>query len=106
MEKFVLIDIISRIFDLTDILTNCGNFFFIVDVSGSISDLKITDFIVLDTMIPKNLFEEFTKGTDVDSHRPHTPIKQYILARRAPNIRIEEAKRVFSPMVSNIFQAI
>jgi hypothetical protein len=106
MEGFVLIDIISRIFDLTDILTNYGNFFFIADVSGSISDLKIIDFIVLDTMIPKNLFKEFSDGTEVDSRRPNTPIKQYILAKRAPNIRIEEAKRVFIPMVGNILQAI
>ncbi|MDR0392935.1 MAG: hypothetical protein LBH52_01750 [Puniceicoccales bacterium] len=105
MEGFVLIDIISRIFNLTDILTNCGNFFFIVDASDSISDLKIIDFVVLDTMIQKNLFKEFTDGTE-DSHRPHTPIKQYILTKRAPNARIEEAKRVFTPMVGNIFQAI
>ncbi|MDR0755883.1 MAG: hypothetical protein LBE99_03150 [Puniceicoccales bacterium] len=106
MEGFVLIDIISRIFDLTDILTNYGNFFFIADVSGSISDLKIIDFIVLDTMILKDLFKEFSDGTEVDSRRPNTPIKKYILAKRASDTRIEEAKRVFIPMVDNIFQAI
>jgi hypothetical protein len=106
IEEFVLIDIISRIFDLRDVLTNNGNFFFIADAFGLISDLKIIDFVVIDTMTRKDLFGEFTKGIEVDSCRPNTPIKRYILTERAPAARIEDARRVLIPMVGNILRAI
>jgi hypothetical protein len=103
-------DIISRVFELSDLLTNSGNFFFIANKSGQIFDFKVIDFDpTYDEKSPK---EESSRSTSPStpkkgdgqgkSFAAYTPVKAGILTR----ISIDRRREFFTPMIGDILRAI
>jgi hypothetical protein len=109
VRSLVLIDAISRIFELEDIITNHGNFFFVADVSGSISGFKVVDFEISNrkTTFAATLFRGFLLGTG-----PYRcigfsdPISRYFIVDRDENARMETAQEIFLPLVETFTRAI
>jgi hypothetical protein len=108
-ESFVLIDIISRIFELEDVITNYGNFFFITDSSGNISSFKVVDFEILNrrTTFAETLFRGFLLGTGPYRYIGFSdPISRYFIVDRDVDARKETAQEVFLPLVETFTRAI
>ncbi|MDR0392934.1 MAG: hypothetical protein LBH52_01745 [Puniceicoccales bacterium] len=108
-ESFVLIDIISRIFELEDVITNYGNFFFVTDVSGSISSFSVIDFEISNrrTTFAETLFRGFLLGTGPYHCLGFSdPISRYFMVDRDESARIETAQEIFLPLVETFTRAI
>jgi hypothetical protein len=109
VRSLVLIDAISRIFELEDIIMNYGNFFFVTDISGSISSFKVVDFEVSNrrTTFAETLFRGLLIGTG-----PYRcigfsdQISRYFIVDRDVNTRIKTAQEVFLPLVETFTRAI
>ncbi|MDR0647091.1 MAG: hypothetical protein LBF43_01495 [Puniceicoccales bacterium] len=106
VQGLVFIDIISRIFGLTDLVTNDGNFYFICDDSGSISDFKIIDFDI-GMIIHGTEFNGFLEGNGpYQFANSRDLIIRHFLAERCINARVKTAQEVFLPKVDDIITAI
>ncbi|MDR1254710.1 MAG: hypothetical protein LBJ78_01620 [Puniceicoccales bacterium] len=109
VQGLVLIDIISRIFGLEDLITNSGNFFFIADESGQISGFKIIDFHISRHGAPRAsaLFKGFLIGSGPYSYLGFSDkISRYFLVHRDESARIEAARSFFLPLVEVFTEAI
>ena len=97
------LDIITRIFVLSDILSNSSNYSFILN--GEILKLYAFDFQVKDTNYNENysksIFELFCLG---DSH--YSSICQKVLTDRNKALRLSDAKRVIENLENHFLNIL
>lgn len=109
VQGLVLIDIISRIFGLEDLITNSGNFYFTYNIPGHISGFKIIDFHISrhGATRASALFDGFLMGSGPYSYLGFSDeISRYFLVRRDKSARIEAARSFFLPLVEVFTEAI
>jgi hypothetical protein len=104
-QGLTLIDIISRIFGLTDVLSNPGNFCIIYNPNpGDISGFKIIDFNLAGVLPAENLLEQFL---NLRGENPKfSPVRDSILIDPPLASRIDATKKVFLPRAANMMAAI
>ena len=104
IKGLFIFDIIGEIFQLSDILTNTGNFYFLVDSSNNIVDFKIIDFDTnyAETSTIDVSFSTTPPSTPRKDVKGYSPFKSSILSK----ISEDDKKSIFASIMPNIMVAI